>query len=86
VCAVNIDGEMVVDLWGGWADEARTARGPGTRSPVSSPLLGQEGNSPAVSSLGLGQVAEKSSPTAVKDWEVSAVLKAGVGPACIDGK
>lgn len=22
--AVNIDGEMVVDLWGGWADEART--------------------------------------------------------------
>src|SRR5687767_15864953 len=24
--AVNIDGEMVVDLWGGWADEARTVR------------------------------------------------------------
>ncbi len=23
--AVNIDGEMVVDRWGGWADEARTA-------------------------------------------------------------
>ncbi len=23
--AVNIDGEMVVDLWGGWTDEARTA-------------------------------------------------------------
>jgi CubicO group peptidase (beta-lactamase class C family) len=23
--AVNIDGEMVVDLWGGWVDEARTA-------------------------------------------------------------
>lgn len=23
--AVHIDGEMVVDLWGGWADEARTA-------------------------------------------------------------
>ena len=23
--AVNIDGEMVVDLWGGWAEEARTA-------------------------------------------------------------
>lgn len=23
--AVNIDGAMVVDLWGGWADEARTA-------------------------------------------------------------
>jgi CubicO group peptidase (beta-lactamase class C family) len=23
--AVNIDGEMVVDLWGGWADETRTA-------------------------------------------------------------
>jgi CubicO group peptidase (beta-lactamase class C family) len=22
--AVNIDGEMVVDLWGGWADEPRT--------------------------------------------------------------
>src|SRR4029078_9276697 len=22
--AVNIDGEMVVDLWGGWADETRT--------------------------------------------------------------
>jgi CubicO group peptidase (beta-lactamase class C family) len=22
--AVNIDGELVVDLWGGWADEART--------------------------------------------------------------
>ena len=23
--AINIDGEMAVDLWGGWADEARTA-------------------------------------------------------------
>jgi hypothetical protein len=23
--AVSIDGEMVVDLWGGWADEARIA-------------------------------------------------------------
>jgi CubicO group peptidase (beta-lactamase class C family) len=23
---VNIDGETVVDLWGGWADEARTAQ------------------------------------------------------------
>jgi CubicO group peptidase (beta-lactamase class C family) len=23
--AVNLDGEMVVDLWGGWSDEARTA-------------------------------------------------------------
>src|SRR5215204_785796 len=22
--AVNVDGEVVVDLWGGWADEART--------------------------------------------------------------
>jgi Beta-lactamase class C and other penicillin binding proteins len=22
--AVNIDGDMVVDLWGGWADESRT--------------------------------------------------------------
>ena len=22
--AVNVDGEMAVDLWGGWADEART--------------------------------------------------------------
>ena len=22
--AFNVDGEMVVDLWGGWADEART--------------------------------------------------------------
>src|SRR5437870_7222110 len=22
--ALNIDGEMVLDLWGGWADEART--------------------------------------------------------------
>jgi hypothetical protein len=22
--ALNIDGEIVVDLWGGWADEART--------------------------------------------------------------
>jgi CubicO group peptidase (beta-lactamase class C family) len=22
--ALNIDGEMVVDLWGGWADETRT--------------------------------------------------------------
>src|ERR1700751_5232036 len=25
--AVNIDGEMVVDLWGGWADEARAVAG-----------------------------------------------------------
>ncbi len=22
--AVDLDGEMVVDLWGGWSDEART--------------------------------------------------------------
>jgi hypothetical protein len=35
--ALNIDGEMVVDLWGGWADEARTCRGPSTPSPTSSP-------------------------------------------------
>jgi CubicO group peptidase (beta-lactamase class C family) len=31
--AVNIDGEMVVDLWGGWADEARTA--PWTESTIT---------------------------------------------------
>ena len=31
--AVNIDGEMVVDLWGGWADEARTA--PWTRNTIA---------------------------------------------------
>jgi hypothetical protein len=45
-----------------------------------------EGNSPAVSSLGLGQVTEKSSRTAVKDWEVTAVLNERVGPPCIDRK
>ncbi len=31
--AVNIDGEMVVDLWGGWADEAHTA--PWTESTIT---------------------------------------------------
>ena len=31
--AVNIDGAMVVDLWGGWADEARTA--PWTESTIT---------------------------------------------------
>src|SRR5947209_14425257 len=31
--AVNIDGEMVVDLWGGWADEARTV--PWTESTIA---------------------------------------------------
>jgi CubicO group peptidase (beta-lactamase class C family) len=31
--AVNIDGEMVVDLWGGWADEARTV--PWTKSTIT---------------------------------------------------
>jgi hypothetical protein len=35
--AVHIDGEMVVDLWGGWSDEAAPCRGPRTRSPASSP-------------------------------------------------
>ena len=35
--AVNIDGEMVVDLWGGWADEARTVPWTETRSPTCSP-------------------------------------------------
>src|SRR6476659_6759808 len=31
--AVNIDGEMVVDLWGGWADEARTV--PWTQNTIT---------------------------------------------------
>jgi CubicO group peptidase (beta-lactamase class C family) len=31
--ALNIDGEVVVDLWGGWADEARTA--PWTESTIT---------------------------------------------------
>jgi CubicO group peptidase (beta-lactamase class C family) len=31
--AVNIDGEMVVDLWGGWADEARTE--PWTKNTIT---------------------------------------------------
>jgi len=31
--AVNIDGEMAVDLWGGWADEARTV--PWTESTIT---------------------------------------------------
>ena len=34
---LNIDGEMVVDLWGGWADEARTVPWTETRSPTCSP-------------------------------------------------
>ena len=59
---------------------------------IDAPLLAREarlkaeGNSPTASSLGLGQVAEKSSRTAVKDWEVTAVLKEGVSPPCIDRK
>jgi Beta-lactamase len=32
--ALNIDGEMVVDLWGGWAGEARTT--PWTESTITS--------------------------------------------------
>ena len=35
--AVVLNGEMVVDLWGGWADEARTVPWNATRSPTSSP-------------------------------------------------
>ena len=36
--AFNIDGEMVMNLWGGWADEARTFTvDRGTRSPTCSP-------------------------------------------------
>jgi CubicO group peptidase (beta-lactamase class C family) len=31
--AVNIDGQMVVDLWGGWADEARTV--PWTQNTIT---------------------------------------------------
>ena len=31
--AFNIDGEMVVDLWGGWADEARTV--PWTKNTIT---------------------------------------------------
>src|SRR6516165_6207533 len=31
--AVNIDGEMVVDLWGGWADLARTV--PWTKNTIT---------------------------------------------------
>src|SRR5262245_55851857 len=31
--ALNVDGEMVVDLWGGWADEARTV--PWTDSTIT---------------------------------------------------
>jgi CubicO group peptidase (beta-lactamase class C family) len=31
--AVNLDGEMVVDLWGGWADEARTV--PWTKNTIT---------------------------------------------------
>jgi CubicO group peptidase (beta-lactamase class C family) len=31
--AVAIDGEMVVDLWGGWADEART--GPWSENTIT---------------------------------------------------
>jgi hypothetical protein len=34
--AVNIDGEMVVDLWGGWADEARTV--PWTENTITKKL------------------------------------------------
>ena len=36
--AVNIDGEMVVDLWGGWADEARTV--PWTKNTIANVTLG----------------------------------------------
>jgi hypothetical protein len=35
--AVNIEGEMVVDLWGGGATKPAPRRGPRTRSPVSFP-------------------------------------------------
>ncbi|MCI0455583.1 MAG: beta-lactamase family protein [Gemmataceae bacterium] len=33
--AVNIDGEMVVDLWGGWSDEPRTVPWTGIRCRCS---------------------------------------------------
>ena len=34
---VDIDGDHVVDLWGGFRDEARTTRGTSTPSPTSGP-------------------------------------------------
>ena len=35
--AVFVDGEPVVDVWGGFADADRTIRGGRTRSPMSGP-------------------------------------------------
>jgi hypothetical protein len=41
---VNIDGEAVVDLWGGWADLAGTV--PWTENTITKPVL--TGESPVV--------------------------------------
>ncbi len=35
--AVFVDGEPVVDVWGGYADADRTIRGSATRSPACGP-------------------------------------------------
>ncbi len=35
--AVHHRGEVVVDIWGGWADEARTVRGSPTRWSTCGP-------------------------------------------------
>ena len=32
---LDIDGDIVIDIWGGHCDEARASRGPNTPSPMS---------------------------------------------------
>src|SRR5258708_3462737 len=75
--AVNIDGEMVVDLWGGWADEARTA--PWTENTIAN-VFSTTKTMTALAALGLvapGEL-ELDAPVA-KYWpEFAARGKAGI--------
>ena len=75
--AVNIDGEMVVDLWGGWADEARTA--PWTENTIAN-VFSTTKTMTALAALALVDRGELDlDATVAKYWpEFAANGKAGV--------
>src|SRR5437870_5323247 len=75
--AVNIDGEMVVDLWGGWADEARTA--PWTENTIAN-VFSTTKTMTALAALALVDRGELDlDATVAKYWpEFAARGKAGI--------
>ena len=75
--AVNIDGEMVVDLWGGWADEARTA--PWTENTIAN-VFSTTKTMTALAALVLADRGELDlDATVAKYWpEFAARGKAGI--------